>query len=180
MSAPALPTIDAVIVTFDTREMTLACVEDLRGAPIGRVIVVDNASTDGTVEALAARAPEAEVVRLEEGVGFARACNLGAARGRGELVLFLNSDILLTPGAVETLARELLARPQAVVAGGRLVDPGTLETQAAYRPRTFPSAATLAVQLLGVEERWPANPVTRRHHGAQVRDDAGTVAVEQP
>jgi len=172
--------IDVVIVTADTREMTCDCVTGLEGEPLlERVIVVDNGSSDGTAQALAERFAAVEVVWLEQGVGFARACNLGAARGTAELVLFLNSDILTTPGAIAGLAGALAARPHAVLAGGRLVDPDTLRTQDAYRPRTLPSVATLAVQLLGIEQAWPGNPVTRRHFGSQL-DDERTVAVQQP
>lgn len=162
--------IDVVVVTFNTRAMTQRC---LAALDEGRPIVVDNASTDGTADAI-------EVIRVEPpGVGFAAACNLGARAGREPYVLFLNSDILCVPGSIARLREALERDPGAVAAGGRLVDPGTRATQAAYRPRTFPSAATLAVQLLGIEERWPANPVTRRHFGAGL-DDVSTVAVQQP
>ncbi len=170
--------IDVVIVTADTREMTLSCVASLEDETLAsRVIVVDNGSSDGTAQALAAAYAAVDVVRLERGVGFARACNLGAARGSAELVLFLNSDIVAVPGAIAGLAEALAQDPRAVLAGGRLVDPDTLKTQDAYRPRTFPSVATLATQLLGIEQRW--NPIARRHHGARL-DDTTTVAVQQP
>jgi hypothetical protein len=172
--------IDVVIVTADTREMTLGCVAGLQGEPLlESLIVVDNGSSDGTAAALAELAPEVELVRLEQGVGFARACNLGAARGTAGLVLFLNSDILTTPGAIAGLADALEDAPSAVLAGGRLVDPGTLRTQDAYRPRTFPSAATLATQLLGIEQAWPGNPIARRHFGRRL-DDETTVVAQQP
>jgi GT2 family glycosyltransferase len=172
--------IDVVIVTADTREMTLGCLAGLADEPLlAARIVVDNGSSDGSAEALAELAPEVDVLRLEQGVGFARACNLGAARGTAELVLFLNSDILTTPGAIAGLADALAAAPGAVLAGGRLVDPDTLRTQDAYRPRTLPSAATLATQLLGIEEAWSGNPITRRHFGRRI-DDETTVAVQQP
>ena len=172
--------IDVVIVTADTREMTLGCIESLAGEPlVRRLIVVDNGSSDDTRQALAERFPDVDVVRLETGVGFARAGNIGAARGASNLVLFLNSDILTTPGAIDRLAGALADAPGAVLAGGRLVDPRTLRTQEAYRPRTFPSAATLATQLLGIEQAWPGNPIARRHLGADL-DDETTVSVQQP
>lgn len=162
--------LDVVVVTFDTLAMTQRC---LAAIDEGEAVVVDNASTDGTADAL-------DVIRVEPpGLGFAAACNLGARAGTGEYVLFLNSDIVCRPGAIATLRDALAADPDAVAAGGRLVDPGTGTTQPAYRPRTLPSAATLVVQLLGVEERWPSNPVSRRHLGAAA-DDVTTVAVAQP
>jgi N-acetylglucosaminyl-diphospho-decaprenol L-rhamnosyltransferase len=177
--------IDVVIVSADTREMTSGCVAELLdpelgGARLARVIVVDNASTDGTAQALTDAFDErVEVVRLDHACGFAAACNRGAERGQASYVLFLNSDILLTPDAIGCLLRELRTRPQAVAAGGRLVDPETLSTQPQYRPRRFPTLANFAVILLGIEERWPDNPVTRRYHGEGL-DDVNTRTVQQP
>ena len=172
--------IDVVIVTADTREMTLGCVAALQDeALVDALIVVDNASTDGTAEALGRQFPATRIVRLDQGAGFAAACNRGAERGAAEHVLFLNSDILSATGAIARLTQALDEEPSAVAAGGRLVDSDTLRTQAAYRPRTFPSVGTLAVQLLGVEEAWPGNPVTRRHFGSGL-DETTTVPVQQP
>jgi N-acetylglucosaminyl-diphospho-decaprenol L-rhamnosyltransferase len=165
-------TLDVVVVTFDTCDVTLECLRRLDG---GRAIVVDNGGTDGTGEAIAREFPEAEVVALERGVGFAEACNLGAARGHGELVLFLNSDVLARPGALGRLTGALDARPDAVAAGGRLVDPGTDDTQPAYAPQPFPGLATLLARVTGLE----------RVLGGGGPDPAmlaerGTIACDQP
>jgi N-acetylglucosaminyl-diphospho-decaprenol L-rhamnosyltransferase len=170
--------IDVVIVTADTRELVLACVERLDDRAIARVIVVDNASQDATTEAMRRQHPEVVRVRLEEPVGFATACNRGAERGGAEMILFLNSDVLALEGAVSTLARELDANALAVAAGGRLLDPGTRATQERYQPKRFPTLATFAVQLSGLEQLWPGNPWTRRQTPA--RDSHATSAVEQP
>lgn len=174
-------TIDAVIVTADTREMTADCVAALLDEPrLARIVVVDNASSDGTAAALEERFGErVDVVRLEAPHGFAAACNRGAERGDARRVLYLNSDILVTPDAIATLEDELEGTPGAVAAGGRLVDPETLLTQPEYRPRPFPTLANFAVILTGLEEAWPGNPITRRYHGVRV-SDAATAPVEQP
>jgi N-acetylglucosaminyl-diphospho-decaprenol L-rhamnosyltransferase len=174
--------IDVSIVTADTRDMTIACVERLVGEPLlARIAVVDNGTgADGTAQALRARfGDRVDVVELERPLGFAAANNRGAAGGTAPYVLYLNSDILVTEDAVATLLSELRATPGAVAAGGRLVDPDTLATQPEYRPRPFPRLANFAVILTGIEERWPGNPVTRRYHGAAVSDDA-TAPVHQP
>jgi GT2 family glycosyltransferase len=140
--------LDVVIVTFDTREVTLSCLAHLEG---GRAIVVDNGSTDGTAEAIAAAYPDATVVRLDSGVGFAEACNRGAAVGDAPLVLFLNSDVLARPGALEALVGALRADQRAVAAGGRLVDPGTDDTQPAYAPQRYPGLGALLARVTGLE-----------------------------
>lgn len=140
--------VDVVIVTFDTREITLDCVARIAD-PSARVIVVDNGSTDGTAEAFAQRG--VAVVRFEQGVGFAQACNAGAAAGDSPLALFLNSDVLARPGALQVLLVELERRADAVAAGGRLVDPGTDDTQPAYAPQRYPGLGTLVARVTGLE-----------------------------
>jgi N-acetylglucosaminyl-diphospho-decaprenol L-rhamnosyltransferase len=171
--------VDVVIVSADMGEMTLACVAELDDDPVlARVVVVDNAF-DAPGEERAALSSRASVVALERPLGFAAANNRGLVAGEAPYVLLLNSDILVVPGAIGTLLAALREAPGAVAAGGRLVDPDTLATQAGYRPRPFPSLANFLVILLGIEELWPGNPVTRRYHGAAV-EDAGVQDVAQP
>jgi GT2 family glycosyltransferase len=178
MAAGEAGGIDVVVVTSDTREMVLECVERLRDRAIARVIVVDNASRDATSEAIRQQHPEAICVSLHEPVGFATACNQGAERGEAETILFLNSDVLALEGAVSVLGRELAANAVAVAAGGRLVDPGTDATQERYGPKRFPTVATFVVRLSGLEQLWPENPWTGRQ--AHDIDRRATSAVEQP
>jgi GT2 family glycosyltransferase len=164
-------TVDVVIVTYDTRDITLDCAARIAD-PAARVIVVDNGSTDGTAEAFGDRG--VTVVRFDEGVGFARACNAGAAVGDSPLVLFLNSDVLARPGALHVLLDALDARPDAVAAGGRLVDPGTDDTQPAYAPQRYPGLWTLVSRVTGLE----------RLHGdsidAALLAERGTIECDQP
>jgi GT2 family glycosyltransferase len=166
--------VDVVIVSADMGEMTNACIAQLEDPLLERLIVVDNAPQQG-----AQLDERVTVVELEAPLGFAAANNRGLVHGDAPYVLLLNSDILVTPGAVATLVATLREDPGAVAAGGRLVDPGTLETQAAYRPRPFPSLLNFVVILLGIEELWPSNPVTRSYHGAQL-DEETVQVVDQP
>ncbi len=168
-----------VIVSADMGEMTLACVAGLEDPRVASVAVVDNAFGDGGGSRREALARQTTVVALERRHGFAAANNRGLTAGRAEFVLLLNSDILVVHGAIDALLNALLEDPGAVAAGGRLVDPDTLATQPGYRPRPFPTLANFLVILLGVEELWPGNPVTRRYHGAHV-DDTRVQAVAQP
>lgn len=171
--------IDVVIVTADSRDMVLRCIDELRDPAIGRLVVVDNASLDGTAEAVAVRHPSTIVVPLREPAGFASACNRGAEHGAADLILFLNSDVLAVPGAVSTLREAIAAHPQAVAAGGRLVNVDDLRTQHQYAPRDFPSLLSMSVQLVGLENLWPGNPISGRHVHRSV-DEKSIVAVDQP
>jgi GT2 family glycosyltransferase len=171
--------VDVVIVSAEMGEMTLACVSGLDDGPVSGVVVVDNSSASHASQLAEQISERATVLTLDAPVGFAAANNRGMAVGTAPYVLLLNSDVIVAPGAIDALVRALLEDPEAVAAGGRLVDPDTLATQAEYRPRPFPTLANFAVILLGIEEHWPKNPVTRRYHGAQV-NEASVQEVDQP
>ncbi|HTA36252.1 MAG TPA: glycosyltransferase [Solirubrobacteraceae bacterium] len=177
---PAAACVDVIIVSADMSEMTLECVTELDDPSVADVIVLDNAFGDdervgSAREQIAARS---HVVALEQRHGFAAANNRGLQRGHARYALLLNSDVLVAAGAIDALRDALEADADAVTAGGRLVDPQTLATQAQYRPRPFPTLANFLVIVLGIEELWPGNPVTRRYHGTVHEDDATTRTVD--
>ena len=109
------------MVSYEARETLLAGLDALRthaSFPL-ELVVVDNASTDGSADAVRARHPEARVVANVENVGFARASNQGWRASRAPHVLFLNPDAEVSPGAVETLVGLLESRPEIGAAGPR-------------------------------------------------------------
>lgn len=179
-----VPAVDVVIVTRDTRELTLRCAEsvvaaDRAGEARIACTVVDNASTDGTAEALAERLPAVRVLRNEENAGYGAACNQGLAGGTGKVVLILNSDIVARPGSIGRLTSYLAGNASHVAAGARLVDPGTEDVQVGHAVRAFPSLGPQAAQMLGLERNWPANPLSRRYLGTDL-DYGSTQDVDQP
>jgi hypothetical protein len=114
-----------VIVTWNTRDLTAECVQSVLSNAAGQVpeiIVVDNASTDGTAELLAERLPAIRLIRNERNVGFAVASNQGASASGSELLLLLNSDARLLPGALPALLEILEREPRAAIVGARLVN----------------------------------------------------------
>jgi len=179
MSAEPRAAVDVVIVTADTRELTLACLATLEDPAVASITVVDNGSSDGTAAAIRERFHAADVIELERPSGFALACNRGAEVGSAPHVLFLNSDTLAVDDAVSTLAGTLAHDADAVAAGGRLVDPDRLETQDRYGPQRFPTLPALAVRFSGLEQRWPRNPVTAPYVRHPLGEQA-TVEVDQP
>jgi GT2 family glycosyltransferase len=168
-----------VIVSADMAEMTLECVAELGDPAVASVVVVDNAFDDGLARSREQLATRASIVALDSPHGFAAANNRGLKLGDAPYVLLLNSDVLVVPGAIAALLDAIDDDPQAVAAGGRLVDPQTLVTQEQYRPRPFPTLSNFLVIVLGVEELWPGNPVTRRYHGTE-SGDIGVQQVAQP
>lgn len=103
----------AVVLNWNGGDDTLRCLESLRGV---ETICVDNGSTDGSPEQVAARFPETELVRLDENAGFAGGNNAGIrlALERGaDWVLLLNNDAVAQPGLAEALERAAAARPDA-------------------------------------------------------------------
>jgi GT2 family glycosyltransferase len=113
-----------VVVTHDSRGDVGRCLDSVRHQPVPlEVVVVDNASTDGTPDLVRQRSPEAQVVALSENVGFGRACNLGARASTAPALLFLNPDASLCPGALPALLRILDDRPDVTVVGPRTRHP---------------------------------------------------------
>ncbi len=119
----ARPALTIIVVSYNTREMTLDCLRSVRDQTrtAHEVIVVDNASTDGSAEAIAKTFPEVRLMAETENRGFARANNLGAAHARGEYILLLNPDTVVIDGAVDRLLAFARTRPEAGIWGGRTV-----------------------------------------------------------
>ena len=120
-----MPRLSIVVVTYNSVGQIDACLASLaRALPPSdtETIVVDNASTDGTAEAVRLRWPAARVIEAGANVGFARANNIGIRGASAPLVLLLNPDTEAAPGAIARLIDALGRRPDAAVAGPRLVD----------------------------------------------------------
>jgi GT2 family glycosyltransferase len=116
-----------VIVSYQARAPLLACLASLRTHPgrpgtLHEILVVDNASTDGTVEALRTDFPSVRLIEAGSNVGFGKANNIGVAQASGELVLLLNPDTLVSAATLDTLVAALDSRDEVVIAGPRLVD----------------------------------------------------------
>ena len=104
--------IDVVVPTYDGWEILRSCLDHLREQTAQhRVIVVDDASSDGTAERVETEYPEVELVALPENRGFSRAVNAGIAAGDGEIVVLLNNDVECRPEFVERITAPLAADP---------------------------------------------------------------------
>jgi GT2 family glycosyltransferase len=122
--ASGMRAVSIVIVSHNTRADLERCLASLHNPPPSmphEIVVVDNQSTDGSADA-ARQWPDVKVLEAGANLGFARASNIGIRAGTGALLLLLNSDTIVPPGAVDRLVAELERHPGAAVAGPRLVD----------------------------------------------------------
>jgi N-acetylglucosaminyl-diphospho-decaprenol L-rhamnosyltransferase len=145
--------VDVVVVTYNSADTIGSAVEQLAAVESVRVIVVDNASSDDTVELL--RTLPVETVVLERNGGFAHGCNVGWRAGEAPYVLFLNPDARIDAVAVEALASELDRDDKVGAVAPRIEEPdGSLDfslrrfprlrssfAQAFFLHRVFPEAA---------------------------------------
>ncbi len=119
------PRLSIVIVTYNSRADIDRCLSSLVEHPAAidhEIVVVDNASTDGTAADMRQRWTGARVIDAGANLGFARANNLGIQQTRGELILLLNPDTIAPAGSIDRLIAALDARPDAAIAGPRLVN----------------------------------------------------------
>jgi GT2 family glycosyltransferase len=119
------PTLSIVIVNYNGQKHLENCLESLTSSPPAiahDIIVVDNASVDGSVEAVRAHWPGITLIEQPSNVGFSAGNNAGIRASAGTLILLLNNDTIVPTGAIDALIAQLLAHPDAAVAGPRLVD----------------------------------------------------------
>jgi GT2 family glycosyltransferase len=171
------PELSILIVTWNVREHVLACLRSIEADPCAprlEVILVDNASADGTVEAVLDEFPAVRVLANGQNVGFPRANNQALAVARGRHVLFLNPDTELYAGTLRACMAELDANPDIGVVGCRLELPeGRIQYDCArklYRFRhlvfellylhmIFPRSRIFADQLIGAWDHRGARDV---------------------
>ncbi|MDX1530320.1 MAG: glycosyltransferase family 2 protein [Rhodothermales bacterium] len=130
---PAADGLAVVVVNYNTREHLYSCLLTVRQEAPAEVVVVDNASTDGSAEMVREVFPEVRLVRCERNLGYGPAANLGVERTQAPSVLLLNSDTRLRPGATTQLRAYLATHPGVGIAGPRL-----LNADGSWQPSCFP------------------------------------------
>ena len=171
--------ISVLLLSWNTKDLTLRCLASLGSAAVDlelETIVVDNASHDGSAEALAALSG-ITLIRNQENRGYAPAVNQAFAASHGELVLLLNSDVELEPGSIKVLAEFLEAHPEAAGVGPLYLNPDRTEQDEHSRLPTFLGVLGNVSSVAG---RLP--PVQRRVRGYKMLDDdfSKPRSVEQP
>jgi N-acetylglucosaminyl-diphospho-decaprenol L-rhamnosyltransferase len=144
------PLVDVVTVSYNSSDYLRAHLEPLSSVPQANVVVVDNASHDGSLETLTGL--PLTTVPLSYNAGFSHGCNVGAAKGSAPFVLFLNPDASLRWDALERLVAELEDDPTIGAVGPRIVgDDGTLH----HSLRRFPRLVSTFSQALLLHRLFP-------------------------
>jgi N-acetylglucosaminyl-diphospho-decaprenol L-rhamnosyltransferase len=175
-----------LIVNWNARDHLLRCLGSLASLP-HQVVVVDNASEDGSADVVEQRYPEVTLVRSRTNLGFAGGVNRArhrAAYGPGpqaDRLLLLNPDTVATAGAIDALSAALAEDAAIGAVGGRLVHADG-SPQSGFNVRRFPTLGSFAMDLLLIDQVWPGNPWTRRYLARDLDDgpDAAPADVDQP
>ena len=159
MTAVGQGEVSAVVVSYNVRDLLVLCVASLRAEGIEHIVVVDNASKDGSVEAIRRADPDVEVVALEHNLGFGSGANRGVARTTTPFVAILNPDLEVEPGATKALLDVLEREPDVGIVAPRIETPdGRLYPSA----RTFPDMLDAAGHAF-LHFVWRSNPFSRRY-----------------
>jgi GT2 family glycosyltransferase len=143
-----VPDVSTIVVTYNALPWVEKALESARGT---EVVVVDHGSTDGTLELVRERFPEATLVE-QENKGFGAGNNAGMRVASGKWFLLLNSDAWLQPRALEALVDFAEAHQDAAVVGPRLLNPdGTLQRSV----RGFPTVWRIATEYLFLRKLAP-------------------------
>lgn len=145
--------LDILIVSFNTRDLTLACIDSVRRTTSSshRIIVVDNASTDGSAEAIHDSCPDVRLICQETNLGFAGAVNQGAAQVTAPWLLLLNPDAIVPPSAIDGLLKFAENAPQPGIFGGLTSYPdGTINPRSCLMCPTLWSVACHSFGLSAV------------------------------
>jgi GT2 family glycosyltransferase len=133
-----MPDISIVIASWNAKRHLLKCLKSIGKTATNRsheIIVVDNASSDGSADAVASQFPEVVLVRNQENLGFAKANNIGIRASSGRYVCLINSDVIVLEGCFENLIEFMDSSPAVGIAGPRILNPdGSPQPQCRHCP----------------------------------------------
>ena len=154
----------AVVVNYESGSALTRCVDDLARCGLDAVVVVDNGSTDGSLDAAMVASPRIEIVDPGENLGYGAAVNRGVAATSSDFLLICNPDLEVPVGVVETLVGVLVADSEVAIAGPLIRTPSGERYPSA---RQFPSIIDAAGHaLLGIFA--PDNRFTRRYQRSEL------------
>jgi N-acetylglucosaminyl-diphospho-decaprenol L-rhamnosyltransferase len=125
-----------------------ACFAEMARAGItGEIIILDNASEDGSPQRVARLFPSVQIIRNDQSLGFSAANNIGIRRSQGRHVLILNDDAMLQAGSLELMLRKLDSNPRIGAVGPNLLNPDS-SVQANFTNKRFPRVRAVLCDLM--------------------------------
>ena len=159
-----MPVGSVIIVSHNSGSHLGSCLESLEQFPHWKVVVVDNASTDDSVQNaqnIQTLGTRAQIIQNPRNLGFAAAINQGAKAAQGDVLLILNPDTVAAYGSVDQLARALQESDVGAV-GGRLSRRAGLP-EIGFTIRRFPVLPSMLAELMLLNRLWRNNPWNRRY-----------------
>ena len=158
--------LSVVVLNFNTRDLTRACLQSVTGSRIGgytiEVIVCDNGSTDGSDRMIEKEYPDITFIQNGRNVGFAAGNNPGIRTARGRYIVLLNSDTEVSPDAFSRMIAFMDAHPDAGAATCKLVLPDGTMDPACHRG--FPTPWASFTYLLKLEKLFPKSRMFGQYH----------------
>jgi GT2 family glycosyltransferase len=153
-----------VIVNYNSKDLLLPLLgsiyQNTKQKEI-EIIVVDNGSGDGSVEAIRAAHKDVIILANPRNLGFSTAVNQGIKAGSGEYVLLLNPDVYVRLGAIDVMLRFMEDHSRAGAVGCKMLNPdGSVQASG----KSFPDPMVMLFVTLGLHKLFPKNPVTSRYY----------------
>lgn len=151
--------VSIIIVNYNTRQLTLDCLASVYASHTSyqyEIIVIDNASHDGSVEAIRTAYPQVRIIANRDNTGFAVANNQGMKVARGRYILLLNSDTVVQPDTLEIMIGFMDRRPEMGASGCKVILPdGSLDKAC---KRGFPTPSASFYYAFGLSRLFPDRP----------------------
>lgn len=151
------PDASLIMLSFNTRDLLRKSLSSLQAAcqeVDAEIIVVDNASHDGSADMVAEEFPQVHLVRAPQNLGFAGGNNLGREKARGEYLILVNSDAFIEPNVLRRGLERMRVNPDVALSGGLLLGRDQRPEPSA---RLFPSPLNDLLSLTGLASRYPGS-----------------------
>jgi GT2 family glycosyltransferase len=159
------PPLTIIIVNYNVRDFLLQCLRSIERAATQldvEVIVVDNHSTDGSVEYLRPLFPHVTWIESKENLGFGRGNNVGISQAQGNYTLLLNPDTILSEDTLDVMKEYMDSHPEVGIAGSKVLNAdGSFQVQCR---RGFPTPWASFCKLFGLQKLFPTSPLFARYN----------------
>ena len=148
------------IINYNTCDLIRECLRSTMSQNADEIIVVDNASTDLSVQMIKAEFPTITLIALEKNIGFGAASNRGIGKCHSEHIILLNADTVMKPGALRALSEYLESHPRAAIIGPRILSPDGIPQTSCFH---YPTPLHIFLYISGLYLWIPRLPILKRN-----------------